>query len=69
LQTSTNGSVDAPRLDPAASAEAILDVTLEYTSPASDPIAVEFAFKAARERQAGSPADAGRGARADRSDD
>jgi hypothetical protein len=51
LQTNTSGFADAPSLEPGASAERILDVAVEYTFPASDPIAVEVAFEAARKRQ------------------
>ena len=33
------------------SSEAILDAAVEYTFPASDPIAIDSAFYAARERE------------------
>jgi hypothetical protein len=46
--------VDPPELGPAPSPEKLLDVAIEYTFPASDPIAVESAFATARRREQGS---------------
>jgi hypothetical protein len=40
----------AGKPDPQASAERLLDAAVEMTFPASDPISVEHAFKAASER-------------------
>ncbi len=46
--------VEPPELGPAPSPEKLLDVAIEYTFPASDPIAVESAFATARRREQGS---------------
>jgi hypothetical protein len=49
----------AERLATAPSdSESLLDAAVEYTFPASDPIAVETAFKAARRREERSSAPA-----------
>jgi hypothetical protein len=52
LPTNASDTADAPEPGAAVSAETILDLALEYTFPASDPIAVDVAFDAARKRQA-----------------
>jgi hypothetical protein len=39
-----------------ARSEALLDVAVELTFPASDPISIDHAFHAARERETHSPA-------------
>jgi hypothetical protein len=39
-------NIDAPVIEPGDSADEVLDVAVEYTFPASDPISVEQAYKA-----------------------
>ena len=41
----------APVLGTSPSSEALLDAAVEYTFPASDPIAIENAFERARKRE------------------
>jgi hypothetical protein len=62
MPTNPSDSVDTPMPDAPTSPDAILDVAVEYTFPASDPIAVEVAFAAAQRREAhsGVKADEGR---------
>ena len=45
--TRSRGSEDVP----VPSSEALLDAAVEQTFPASDPVAVTDAFRAARERE------------------
>jgi hypothetical protein len=40
------------RRGPRPASEAILDAAIEYTFPASDPIAIQTAFERARRREA-----------------
>jgi hypothetical protein len=47
----TKDTASAPGPGSAASAETLLDAALEYTFPASDPIAVEVAFTARRRHE------------------
>jgi len=42
--TNASDAVDAPAIAPDDSPDALLDVAVEYTFPASDPIAVESAY-------------------------
>jgi hypothetical protein len=42
--TNASDAVDAPAIGRDDSADALLDVAVEYTFPASDPIAVENAY-------------------------
>jgi hypothetical protein len=42
---------EPPDLGPRPSPERVLDVAIEYTFPASDPIAIENAYEAARRRE------------------
>jgi hypothetical protein len=44
--TNASDAVDAPVIEPGDSADEVLDVAVEYTFPASDPISVEQAYKA-----------------------
>jgi hypothetical protein len=44
----TEGEMDRPLIEPS---EALLDAAVESTFPASDPISVDHAFNAARERE------------------
>ncbi|HJY79085.1 MAG TPA: hypothetical protein VKE95_20750 [Burkholderiales bacterium] len=43
--TNASDAVDAPTIGRDDSPDALLDVAVEYTFPASDPIAVEDAYK------------------------
>jgi hypothetical protein len=43
-QTNASDAVSAPVLEPGASAERVLDVAIEYTFPASDPLAIQDAY-------------------------
>jgi hypothetical protein len=43
--TNASEAVDAPELLPDATDEDVLDVGIQYTFPASDPVAVESAFR------------------------
>ena len=51
--TSASEVVDSPEIPPGASPDEVLDVAVQYTFPASDPIAIEDAYTAAL-RQSGS---------------
>jgi hypothetical protein len=42
---------DTPVLGPSPSSEALLDAAVEYTFPASDPIAIQNAFERAKKRE------------------
>ena len=42
---------DSPILSAESSAEEVLDTAVQCTFPASDPISIEVAFKAARQRE------------------
>lgn len=42
--TNASDAVDLPFIAPDASPEEVLDVAVEYTFPASDPIAIEDAY-------------------------
>jgi hypothetical protein len=44
--------MDTPELGPAPSPEELLDAAVEFTFPASDPIAIDNAYEAARRREA-----------------
>lgn len=50
-QTNASGALDSPQISPGASADEVLDVAVEYTFPASDPIAVYDAYAAALRRE------------------
>jgi hypothetical protein len=43
--TNASDAVDAPMIAPDATPEEVLDVAVEYTFPASDPIAIEDAYR------------------------
>jgi hypothetical protein len=43
--TNASDAVDAPVLGPDATDEDVLDVGVQYTFPASDPVAVETAYR------------------------
>ena len=43
--TNASDAVDAPELAPDATDEDVLDVGIQYTFPASDPVSVESAFR------------------------
>ena len=43
--TNAYDAVDAPGLPPDATGEDVLDVGIQHTFPASDPVAVESAFR------------------------
>jgi hypothetical protein len=43
--TNASDAVDAPEIKPGATPDEVLDVGVEYTFPASDPIAVETAYR------------------------
>ena len=43
---------ELPGIEPDATPDEILDVAVEYTFPASDPIAVETAYRRAARRSA-----------------
>jgi hypothetical protein len=43
--------VEEPRLGSSPSSEALLDAAVEYTFPASDPIAIQSAFDRAKKRE------------------
>ncbi|HYX64111.1 MAG TPA: hypothetical protein VE935_07835, partial [Burkholderiales bacterium] len=47
----SRGTEEEPRVKSIPASEALLDAAVESTFPASDPIAVDHAFKAARERE------------------
>ena len=49
--TSANEAVDSAELPPDADPEEVLDAAVAYTFPASDPIAVDSAFRHALCRQ------------------
>ena len=49
--TSANEAVDSAELPPDPDPEAVLDAAVAYTFPASDPIAVDSAFRHALCRQ------------------
>ena len=51
----TNASevVDEPVIEPDDSPDEVLDVAIEYTFPASDPIAIRDAYAARLRRQQG----------------
>ena len=42
---------DAPVLGSSPSSESLLDAAVEYTFPASDPIAIQNAFERAKKRE------------------
>jgi molybdopterin biosynthesis enzyme len=56
--TNANEIVDSPEIPPDASPDEVLDVAVEYTFPASDPIAIVDCYTAAlrRELTAANPA-------------
>jgi hypothetical protein len=43
--TNASDAVDAPMIEPDDSPDDVLDVAVQYTFPASDPIAVEQAYE------------------------
>jgi hypothetical protein len=43
--TNASDAVDAPEVSPDATDEDVLDIGIQYTFPASDPVAVESAFR------------------------
>jgi hypothetical protein len=43
--TNASDAVDAPLIAPDATPDEVLDVAVEYTFPASDPIAIEVAYR------------------------
>ena len=45
------GPAEDPILSSSPSSEALLDAAVEYTFPASDPIAIQNAFQRARKRE------------------
>ena len=49
--TNASDAVDAPSIGIDDSADALLDVAVEYTFPASDPIAVEAAYQSRLQRK------------------
>jgi hypothetical protein len=49
--TNASDAVDAPRIERDDSPETLLDVAIEYTFPASDPIAVENAYARRRRKK------------------
>jgi hypothetical protein len=49
--TNASDAVDAPAIAHDDSAEALLDVAVQYTFPASDPIAVENAYARRRRKK------------------
>lgn len=49
--TNAYDAVDAPELRPDATPDEVLDVGIEYTFPASDPVSVESAYRFAAQRQ------------------
>jgi hypothetical protein len=52
--TSANDFVDFPEIPPDASPDEVLDVAVQYTFPASDPIAIDSAYTAALRRHSSS---------------
>jgi hypothetical protein len=44
-------AADKPLLGSSPSSEALLDAAVEYTFPASDPIAIQNAFERAKKRE------------------
>lgn len=44
--------IDSPQIEPDATPDDILDVAVEYTFPASDPISVETAYRMALRKSA-----------------
>jgi hypothetical protein len=40
-----------PSLSPESSSETVLDVAVQYTFPASDPISIDVAYRAAQKRE------------------
>ena len=53
--TNASDAVSAPLLAADATAEEVLDVAVQYTFPASDPISIEHAYNAARRKENGRP--------------
>ncbi|HEV3410336.1 MAG TPA: hypothetical protein VG095_08580 [Chthoniobacterales bacterium] len=54
--TNASDAVDAPTIEPGDSADEVLDVAVQYTFPASDPIAITHAYESALKlRTPGSP--------------
>ena len=49
--TNASVAVDSPSIGIDDSPDALLDVAVEYTFPASDPIAVEAAYESRLQRQ------------------
>ena len=49
--TSASDAVDNVELSPDASPDEVLDVGVQHTFPASDPVAVEDAYESAYERE------------------
>lgn len=45
-------ALDAPEIGPESTPDEVLDAAIEYTFPASDPIAVETAYRMAARRSA-----------------
>lgn len=51
-QTNASGAIDPPDIPPDASPDEILDVAVQYTFPASDPIAIGTSYRKALQREA-----------------
>jgi hypothetical protein len=52
-QTNASDAVDQPQILPGATPDDVLDVAVEYTFPASDPIAITDSYAAALRREDG----------------
>ena len=53
--TNASDAVSAPFLAADATPEDVLDVGVQYTFPASDPVSIEHAYNAARAKENGRP--------------
>jgi hypothetical protein len=51
LAAAARRNADPPPLSPESSSETVLDVAVQYTFPASDPISIDVAYRAAQRRE------------------